>query len=138
MDKRATITVTGRVQRSGYRLMVDRIAFGLGLKGTVENLQDGNVEIICEGPEELLDEFSRLIEIRKFPVRVDSVRMEKSAATGEFREFVRLPDERLDADHSWKLDLGLILLLEISDKQGDIAAAFRAIDPRSSSSRCSG
>jgi acylphosphatase len=128
MDKRAKITVTGRVQRSGYRLMVDRIAFGLGLKGTVGNLPDDTVEIICEGPEALLDEFSRQLEVRKFPIRVDSVRVEKSAATGEFREFVRLPDERLDADPSWKLDLGIIALQDLSEKQDMTIVEVKAVD----------
>lgn len=128
MNKRATIIVKGRVQKMGYRLMIDRIAFGLDLKGTVENLKDGSVKIICEGPEPNLRTFCKLIKIRKYPVRVDSTRTRLSAATGEFKEFEPLPDEKLDSNPNWKLNLGISNLLDLTDGQVEVLGAIQNMD----------
>jgi len=127
MNKRATIIVKGRVQKMGYRLMIDRIAFGLDLKGTVENLKDGSVKIICEGPEPNLRTFCKLIKIRKYPVRVDSTRIKLSAATGEFKEFEPLLDERLDSNPNWKLNLGISKLLDLTDGQLEMLGAIESV-----------
>ena len=46
--KRLTAYVSGNVQRLGYWARVIQIANGMGLKGFVENLNDGRVRIIAE------------------------------------------------------------------------------------------
>lgn len=40
------IIVSGRVQKGGYRRVVDEIAYNLGINGYVKNLEDKTVEII--------------------------------------------------------------------------------------------
>ena len=50
-NKRAIIIAKGEVQKVGYRDFVQDSARELGIAGFVENLEDGNVKIICEGEE---------------------------------------------------------------------------------------
>ena len=49
--KRLTAYVSGNLQKVGYMARVIKIASGMGLKGFVENLNDGRVRIIAEGEE---------------------------------------------------------------------------------------
>jgi len=50
--KRANIIAKGKVQKVGYRDFVQDNARELGITGYVENLEDGNVKVVCEGEEE--------------------------------------------------------------------------------------
>jgi len=80
--------VEGRVQRVGYRDLVERVARNLGVKGYVENLRGGNVQIVCEAEETVLERFVKQIDVKEDFVEVDRVRIvEKSEATGEFENF---------------------------------------------------
>ena len=63
---RATVLVHGRVQGVGYRAFVRRHALDLGLAGQVENLADGRVEVVLEGPR--LDLEHLLVHLRRGPV----------------------------------------------------------------------
>ncbi len=51
--------MTGIVQGVFYRYSTKRQADELGLAGTVRNLPDGSVEVVCEGEEKKIE---RLIE----------------------------------------------------------------------------
>lgn len=55
-------TVWGRVQGVGFRGTARYYAQQLGLKGTVSNLDDGNVEIFAQGSREKLEEFLKLLK----------------------------------------------------------------------------
>ena len=102
---RARIIVSGRVQKAGYKDTVDEIAYYLGLKGYVKNLDDGTVEVVCEGDKEDIEEFVEKIRVREYPIFVESVKVEYSEPTGEFKHFdiIREKDiteatyERMDA-----------------------------------------
>jgi acylphosphatase len=48
---RLTAWADGRVQGVGFRAWVRMKAAGLGLAGSVTNLDDGQVEVVAEGPE---------------------------------------------------------------------------------------
>lgn len=50
------VIVKGDVQGVGFRATTRNLAHLLGLKGTVRNLPDGNVEIYAQGPRMRLDE----------------------------------------------------------------------------------
>lgn len=41
----------GKVQGVGFRYITQRLARELNLKGTVQNLPDGSVEIYAQGPQ---------------------------------------------------------------------------------------
>jgi len=96
MTRRATITVSGRVLEAGFREFVDEMAFDLDLRGHVKNLDKGSVEIVCEGEPEKIDILVRKVDIQEYPIRVDRIKMKISEPTGEFKDFERIPDPRLD------------------------------------------
>jgi len=57
--------VQGNVQGVNYRWVVQAAAKSLGINGWVRNLDDGNVEILCESEtEKAYREFLKKIEIR--------------------------------------------------------------------------
>jgi acylphosphatase len=62
----------------GYRARVTDIARVLGLKGTVENLDDGRVKIIAEGDEDKLKWFEEAICIKNTLIDVSSIEKEYS------------------------------------------------------------
>jgi len=61
---RAEISVTGDVQRVGYRDIVQDLARKMGVNGFVENLRDGTARIVCEAEKEVLDEFISRINVK--------------------------------------------------------------------------
>ena len=104
--KRFTAYVSGNVQQRGYRARVTDIARVLGLKGTVENLDDGRVKIIAEGDEDKLKWFEEAICIKNTLIDVSSIEKEYSTPRDDVNRFYKLVDKgetdsRLDtaADH---------------------------------------
>jgi acylphosphatase len=66
---RLTVLVAGRVQGVGYRAYVRRHALDLGLAGYAENLSDGRVEVVAEGPRHELEHF--LARLRSGPLHAE-------------------------------------------------------------------
>jgi len=98
---RLTAIVSGKVQQVGYRAKVIDIANAFGLKGMIENLQDGRVKIIAEGDPEKLKWFESAIDIKNTLIEVSSIEKEYSPARNEFDNFGKLvvkgeTDARLD------------------------------------------
>ncbi len=56
MTARVHILVKGRVQGVGFRFTCRQLARRLGLYGWVKNLPDGSVEIVAEGPPDILNQ----------------------------------------------------------------------------------
>lgn len=62
---RGRLVVEGNVQGVGYRVIVRQIARGKGIRGKVKNLDDGSVEIYCEGNNQAsVVEFVEAIKIK--------------------------------------------------------------------------
>ncbi len=59
--ERLTALVSGEVQGVGYRAFARRIALDLRLAGYAENLDDGRVEVVAEGPRSELEAFAHLL-----------------------------------------------------------------------------
>ncbi len=104
--KRLTAYVSGQVQRTGYRVRIIDIARALGLKGTVENLDDGRVKIMAEGDDDKLNWFEEAIDIKNTLINVSSIEKKYSEPAGDFANFYKVvgpgeTDSRLDtaADH---------------------------------------
>jgi acylphosphatase len=104
--KRPTAYVSGKVQKTGYRARVVDFGRVLGLKGTVENLDDGSVKIIAEGEEDKLRWFEEAIDIKNTLIQVSSIEKDYSKAARDYAKFYKLvergeTDSRLDtaADH---------------------------------------
>jgi acylphosphatase len=69
--------VEGVLQGVGYRAIVKQAARFLGVKGLVRNLDDGRVEIFCEGSKTSLEKFQKLIDIRGKPEDILSINVTK-------------------------------------------------------------
>jgi len=99
--KRATLYISGNVQRAGYRSKVISIANNYDITGNIQNLPDGKVKIIAEGEEKDLEKFIQAINIKNSLINVTDIRKEYSAPSGEYESFFKLvsegeTDERLD------------------------------------------
>lgn len=80
--------VRGRVQGVGFRDYVERRARFLRLAGYVHNLEDGrSVEVIAEGPRDVLEQLIEYLHEGPAMSRVDAVDVEWRTPTGEHRDF---------------------------------------------------
>lgn len=89
MGQRAEFIVRGRVQGVGFRRSVKSIANDLGVRGTIQNLEDGTVKIIAESEKDVLDKFLRIIrccEILGSKI-VEDVAITYCAETRAFKNF---------------------------------------------------
>ncbi len=59
--KTLTITITGRVQKVGFRACIRKIASDLNITGTVVNLEDGRVRICATGEPIVLEKFTSMV-----------------------------------------------------------------------------
>ena len=91
--KRLVAYVSGSVQKTGYRVKVTDFAGMLGLKGVVENLDDGRVKIVAEGDEDKLKWFEEAINIKNSLIQVASIEREYSEPRGDFSKFYKLVDK---------------------------------------------
>jgi acylphosphatase/uncharacterized protein YoxC len=91
--KRLIACVSGQVQKVGYRKRVMQTAKAFGLKGIVENLEDGRVRIIVEGEDEKLKWFESAIDIKNTLIQVSTIEKAYFAAGGEFIRFGKVVDE---------------------------------------------
>jgi acylphosphatase len=86
---RAEILVSGKVQGVFYRAHALEFARELGLTGTIQNLDTGNVEIIAEGQENLLKEFYLWCQDGPKLSKVENVQIQYTASKDEFTTFER-------------------------------------------------
>jgi len=84
--KRIHVFYSGRVQGVGFRFTAERIGSSLGITGWVKNLRDGRVEIIAEGKEEKLENFSREIN-SYFSNYIQDSEIDWQESKGEFKDF---------------------------------------------------
>jgi acylphosphatase len=108
--KRLTAYISGSVQKVGYRGRVVQMANALGLKGIIENLNDGRVKIVAEGEEDKLGWFEEAIEIKNTLIQVSSVEKSYSEAKGEFNSFYKAVGQ---GETDSRLDQGVEVLKEI-------------------------
>jgi len=79
MRVHVNITVTGRVQKIGFRYSTLEVANRLSIFGFVQNLPDGGVYIEAEGTEEDIKTFIGWCHEGPRWAHVDNVEVEKSA-----------------------------------------------------------
>jgi acylphosphatase len=84
---RLSAIVHGRVQGVFFRDFTRREANALGLKGYVRNVPDGSVEVVAEGPAEMVERLLRQVNVGPSSARVDRVEVEWEEPRGEFRRF---------------------------------------------------
>ena len=64
MQKCHSIIVTGKVQDTGFRSIVEHIGRSFGMPGLVFNAKDGSVKILCCGEDSVIDNFTQTIKVR--------------------------------------------------------------------------
>ncbi len=74
--ERMTALISGRVQGVGYRAFARRVALDMGLAGYAENLADGRVEVVAEGPREELEAYVH--QLRRGPLHAEVESLELS------------------------------------------------------------
>jgi len=86
LKKRIHVYYSGSVQGVGFRFTTERIASKLGLKGWVRNIEDGRVELVCEGEESDVDALlTKISEV--FADYISEASVERSDPGGEFEDF---------------------------------------------------
>jgi acylphosphatase len=85
--RRLFAIVRGHVQGVGYRVFVMEQALRLRLTGYVRNLPDGEVEVVAEGSEEVLQTLLTLLRQGPPGALVREVEIHWSEPTGEFSRF---------------------------------------------------
>lgn len=91
-EARLTVTVQGWVQGVGFRWSTMSYARTLGLVGVAENLANGDVEVVVEGPEADCRKVLAWLQgdgprtVRR-PGRVEFVDARWGPARGDFRTF---------------------------------------------------
>jgi acylphosphatase len=85
---RLTVWVEGRVQGVGFRWWVRSRALELGLVGQAENLEDGRVKVIAEGPTGRCEELLALLQGGQSPGRVRRVTARWAAPAGNLAGFI--------------------------------------------------
>ncbi len=84
---RAEIVVNGLVQGVGFRYFVYSKAESLGLKGYVKNLYTGEVYIVVEGEEFLIEDLFEKVKIGPMSAHVRNASISWAEPTNEFTRF---------------------------------------------------
>ena len=83
-EKRRQVRVRyeGEVQGVGFRYVTRNLANALGVSGGVENLNDGAVQLVAEGPEDVLRRLLLQIRTSRLGPNIASEQAEWRAAQG--------------------------------------------------------
>lgn len=73
MNERLEAIVSGRVQMVMYRDFAQRKARGLRLSGELQNLKDGTVRVLAEGPRAALEKYLHKLHGGPLLARVEHV-----------------------------------------------------------------
>ena len=84
------ILISGKVQGVFFRTKTQTFAKQLGLKGSVKNLSNGQVEIILQGSEKQLDLFLQTLTNNADTYRIDNYKVTKKDTSESFSDFLIL------------------------------------------------
>ncbi len=85
--ERLEALASGRVQMVMYRDFAQRKARGLRLVGEVQNLKDGTVRVVAEGPRANLEVYVEKLKKGPLLARVEGVRADFREAAGGYTDF---------------------------------------------------
>ena len=83
---RRTVHFGGRVQGVGFRYTTRNVALGYDVQGYVQNLPDGRVELVMEGPDAQMDQVVGEVQ-RRMTGYIRSLESQVGPATREFEHF---------------------------------------------------
>ncbi len=119
MKKHAEIIISGQVQKAGFRDFIDELAFDLNLKGYVKNLDNGTVQLICEGEEELLREMVEKVNIVQYPIRVEHIDVVYTEPTGKYKTFAVIREEDLTLATYERMDAAARYMRQMNSNIGN-------------------
>jgi acylphosphatase len=77
------IKIYGRVQRIGFRFSSMQAAYKFGIRGFVQNAEDGSVYIEAEGSEECVNNFIEWCKVGPLGAKVEKLLLEE----GEIKNY---------------------------------------------------
>jgi acylphosphatase len=137
-DVRTEIIIHGRVQKAGYKDFIDEIAFNLNINGNVKNLDDGTVQVICEGKENNIKELIEKINVIQYPIHVEKIDSKYMVPTGEFKTFEIIRDkdptiatyERMDSAARYMREMNANLGSKVDMLRTDTNKNFKELDDK--------
>jgi acylphosphatase len=84
---KASIIVQGLVQGVGYRFFTVDMARKYKIKGYARNLPDGNVEVIAEGNQGMLNDFVKQLKIGPHSSKVTAIDVKWSEQEYGYTDF---------------------------------------------------
>ena len=92
--ERATIIIHGHIQASGLKYAVHTIILSLRIRGYVRHVDDQTAEIVVEGAKPDIESLVGQVRGIEEPSGVESVSISYQEATGEFKSFRIIPEDR--------------------------------------------
>ena len=80
--RQVRVRYEGDVQGVGFRYTARKIANSLGVPGGVENLPDGTVQLVAEGPENLLKQCLLQIRVSRLGAHIANEQIAWDEPTG--------------------------------------------------------
>lgn len=80
--RQVRVIYSGEVQGVGFRYTARGFANRLGVPGGAENLPDGTVQLVAEGPEDVLRQLLLQIRVSHLGPRIADEKVEWGAAQG--------------------------------------------------------
>ena len=116
MKKRASLRISGNVQKAGFRTFIKNVADSLNVTGFAENDKDGSVKVVCEGEGEAIERLVNAIK-QNSPslVRIEAVKAAYEEYKSEFSSF-----ERRGADVPREGESEMVALMRSFDKKGEV------------------
>ena len=116
MKKRASLRISGNVQKAGFRTFIKNVADSLNVTGFAENDKDGSVKVVCEGEGEPIERLVNAIK-QNSPslVRIEAVKAAYEEYKSEFSSF-----ERRGADVPREGESEMVALMRSFDKKGEV------------------
>jgi len=111
--KSLKLTIKGRVQKVGYRNLVDEVAFNLNVRGYAKNLDDKTVEIVAEHEDKnVLGRFIEMIKIEEYPIKVTDIKTEEIQPKG-YKEF-EVIEGALEIENRESLEAGATYMRKLA------------------------
>ncbi|AKB76684.1 Acylphosphatase [Methanosarcina horonobensis HB-1 = JCM 15518] len=86
----------------------------MNLNGYVKNLDDGTVQVVCEGDEAAIAELLEKINITQYPIRVENIEVTYKKPTGEYKAFEVIRDEDLTTATYERMDAAARYIREMN------------------------
>ncbi len=115
MQKCYSVTLVGKVQHIGFRVLIEDIARLLDIKGYAFNDAEGNVRMVCCGDNKVISEFFEEVKVKSDRKGISFKTIGKTELPLEIplpEKFIRLYTDEFE-DISAKLDIGIDILKDI-------------------------